>query len=515
MRRILWAALAAAAAGCGESKVPDGEGALVYARGADSEKLDPQAIEDGESVNVVSQIFDTLVAFERNSPNVEAALATEWKDSDGGRTWTFRLRTGVKFHDGTPFDAAAVVAHFRRLTDESERKRTGLATAPYSGVYADIEGVEAKGAQEVVFRLKRPNGVFLANLAMFPGCISSPAAVEKHKADYGQHPVGTGPFKFVSWTPNQTIVLEANPDYWGGAPKSKKLVFAVIPDNSVRLQRLKAGEIHIMDGVSLSDLGRIRSDASLKLMIEPGMNFAYLAFNTEKAPFDRADVRQAIASAIDKKELLDLAYAGVGHTGPNALPPSVRGYNDRIPDYPYDPAQAKKTLEAAGLTGRKVALYVMPNPRAYVPDPANVGAVLKRRLEAVGLAPELTSPAWETYRADLKEGRHDIALIGWITDNGDPDNFLHALFHSSMIPQQNHARYRSKEFDALVEAAQVEILTARRIELYEKAQERMRKDTPVIPLAYLPNIAATRSNVQGYALHPMGLVRLKDAHLAK
>jgi peptide/nickel transport system substrate-binding protein len=341
--------------------------------------------------------------------------------------------------------------------------------------------------------------------------------VAKWKESYGQHPVGTGPFKFVSWEPNQKIVLEANAEYWGGAPKSKKLIFAVIAENSVRVQRLRAGEVDIIDGVAPGDLDSLRADKTCKLLIEPGMNFSYLAINTEKPPFDRAEVRQAIAMAIDKAELLKLAYRGVGQTGPNALPPTIWGYNNDVPDYPYDPAKAKAVLAAAGLAGKEIDLYVMPNPRPYVPDPASVGAVVKQRLEAVGLKPRILSPVWEggVYLNELKAGKHDIALVGWITDNGDPDNFLFTLFHSSAIPDQNYPRYRSKEFDALVEQAQKDPSVAKRTELYRKAQEVMRRDTPVVPLAYLPNIAGTRANVEGYALHPMGLIRLKDAYLKK
>lgn len=245
------------------------------------------------------------------------------------------------------------------------------------------------------------------------------------------------------------------------------------------------------------------------------MNFSYLAINNDKPPFDRPEVRQAIARAIDKQELIKLAYSGVGQTGPNPLPPTIWGYNESIAEYTYDPEGAKKVLAEAGLAGKEIALYVMPNPRGYVPDPANVGAVLKQRLEAAGLKPRIMSPAWEggVYLKELKEGKHDIALIGWMTDNGDPDNFLFTLLHSSGIPEQNHARYRSKEYDTLVEQAQIAPDPAKRAELYRKAQEVLRRDTPVVPLAYLPNLAATRANVAGYELHPMGLVRLKDAHL--
>ncbi|MEK7470120.1 MAG: ABC transporter substrate-binding protein [Planctomycetota bacterium] len=527
MKRWLGCAvMALVVAGCGKGaskeKGPQPPGGfagevLVYARGADSKKLDPQAIEDGESVNVVTQIFDTLVAFEAKGTKVEPALATSWTSSPDGMTWTFKLRTGVKFHDGTAFDAAAVKSNFDRYLQPAHPLRAGLTETPYDFLYKNISKVETPSGDTVVFTLTEGNATFLTNMAMFPACISSPAAIAKHKEAYGQNPVGTGPFRFVSWEPTQKIVLEANVEYWGGSPKTKKVIYAVIAENSVRVQRLRAGEVHIIDGVPPGELDSIRADSSCRLLLEPGMNFSYLAINCEKAPFDRPEVRQAIAMAIDKKELLKLAYRGIGQTGPNALPPTIWGYNDKVADYPFDPVKAKAAIAAAGIAGKEIDFYVMPNPRAYVPDPASVGAVVKQRLEAIGLKPRIVSPVWEggVYLGELKQGKHDIALVGWITDNGDPDNFLFTLFHSTAIPEQNHAHWKSKAFDTLVVQAQKEPVQAKRAEFYGLAQEVMRGETPVVPLAYLPNIAAIRANVEGYALHPMGLVRLKDAFAKK
>ncbi|NUN48856.1 MAG: ABC transporter substrate-binding protein [Candidatus Brocadiae bacterium] len=517
MRTAVLGLLAAVcAAGCGKSDPSVETGTIVYGRGADSKSLDPQAIEDGESVNVVSQIFDTLVAFEAGTTRVEPALATSWTASADGLSWEFAIRPGVQFHDGTACDAAAIAWNFRRLLDSKSPDRHGMGEPPYGFLYEGIEGCEARGAA-VVFTLKAPNAAFLANLAMFPASISSPAAVGQWKSDYGRHPVGTGPFRFGSWAPNQKIVLEANAGHWGGAPKAAKVIFAVIPENSVRLQRLKAGELHIIDGVSPSEFDGVRAEASLRLLLEPGMNFSYLAFNTEREPWNRPEVRRAVASALDKKEIIALAYSGAGTPAVNPLPPTIWGWNGSIQDRPYDPAGAKKALADLGVAGKELDLYVMPNPRGYVPNPANVGAVVKQRLEAAGLKPRLLSPPWEggLYVGELKEGKHDIALIGWITDNGDPDNFLFTLFHSSAIPDQNHARYRSAEFDDLVSRAQRETAPEKRAELYRRAQERIFEDAPILPLVYMPNVAAVRANVEGYVLHPMGLVRLKGVSLKK
>ncbi|KAF0245476.1 MAG: peptide/nickel transport system substrate-binding [Planctomycetota bacterium] len=516
MKQILWCAVAAlAVAGCGknESKVEDG--ILIYARGADAKSLDPQSIDDGESVVVVSQMFDTLVQFEAKGTKVEPALATSWSASADGKTWTFKLRGGVKFHDGSALDGPVVAANFDRYLNASSPLRAGVSKRPYDFLYTNIAKVEATGTDTVQFTLLEANATFLTNLAMFPASISSTAAMGKWKESYGEHPVGTGAFRFVSWEAKQKIVLEANAEYWGGAPKSKKLIIAVIPDNPVRVQRLRAGEVHIVDGVSPEDHTAIRGDANCRLLIEPGMNFGYLAINTEKPPFDRAEVRQAIAMALDKGEINKLAYLGTAQTGPNALPPTMWGYNDKVEEYPYDPGKAKAVIAAAGIAGKEIDLYVMSNPRPYVPNPKNVGAILVQRLEAIGLKPRILSPEWKVYLDDLKAGKHDIALVGWSTDNGDPDNFLFTLFHSSAIPEQNSARYRSKEFDALVEQAQREPEQSKRAELYRKAQEVMHRDSPVIPIAYMPNVAAMRANVEGYSLHPMGLVRLKDTFVKK
>lgn len=492
------------------------EKVLVYGRGADSEKLDPQDVEDGESVKVILNLFDTLVTYGPDSPAIVPSLAESWEHSADGKTWTFRLRAGVKFHDGTPLDAAAVVFSFDRLL-RPENPHRHDATVPYASFYGMIDQVAAPDAHTAVFTLKQPSAVFLANLAMFPAAIVSPAGLVEKQDRFPFEPVGSGPFKLVTWDRNERIVLAANPDYWGGRPVLDKVIFRPIPENSVRFQLLKSGEVDLIDGLNLSDLETVQQDSTLQLLETPGMNFGYLAMNTGRKPFDQAGVRQAICHAVDRDKIIKLALRGHGSYGANPMPPTVWSYHQGLTGYAYDPAKAKALLEQAGLgAGFEADLWAMPNPRPYMPEPQKVAQIIQEDLRAVGIRTKIVSYDWQTYREKVRHGEHDMCLLGWITDNGDPDNFLYALLDSdNAVPGTalNISFYKNDQVHQLLLGAQTQLDADLRLKLYHDAQTRILADAPMLPLAYLPEFAAARKRVQNYRLHPIGLVRLKSVTL--
>lgn len=494
---------------------PGGGEVLVYARGADSELLDPQDTTSGESVKVTTQVFETLVEFAEDSSKVVPALATKWS-SDDGKTWTFELRQGVVFHDGTPFDANAVVFSLNRLRDPKDPNRHG-GKFEYQSNYEVIEEVRADGPYTVIIRLKTPFAPFLANLAMFPASIVSPAAVGKYGPDFGRNPVGTGPFRFEKWVPKEKIVLARNNAYWGGKARVDKIVFKVVPENSARLLDLRNGEAHIMDGVNSADLGEIGNDAGLVALEAPGMNFGYLAMNNEKPPFDDKKVRQAVAFAVNKKRLVDLVTFGHGQVAVNPIPPTVWGYNDAVQDRAQDIEKAKALLAAAGHpNGIDVELWAMGNPRPYMPEPKKVVAVLMEDLGKAGIRVKAVENEWNTHLDATRNGRHQMCLLGWITDNGDPDNFLNELLSSKKAvagTASNVSFFRNAKYDELMERAQVVTNEAERARLYKEAQLLLHEEVPMIPLLYMPEACAMRKNVKGYTLHPMGLIRLRNVHL--
>ncbi|MEK7867561.1 MAG: ABC transporter substrate-binding protein [Planctomycetota bacterium] len=495
---------------------PGGEKVLVYARGGDSERLDPQNTTSGESVKVTTQIFDTLVDFADDSSKVVPSLATKWTVSEDGKTWTFELREGVTFHDGTPFDSEAVVFSLNRLRNPNDPNRHG-AKSEYESCYEVIEDVKSDGPHRVVIRLKTPFAPFLANLAMFPAAMISPAAVIKHKTDFGRNPVGTGPFRFEKWVPNAKIVLSGNKEYWGGRPKVDKLIFKVVPDNSNRLLDLRNGEAHIMDGLNCADIGEINRDPSITAIEAPGMNFGYLAMNTEKPPLDNKKVRQAVAHAIDKKRLVQLVTFGHGQVAVNPIPPTVWGYNDSIEDWPHDVEKAKSLLAEAGFPdGVDVELWAMTNPRPYMPEPKRVVAVLMEDLARAGIRVKAVENEFNAHLPATKNGQHEMCILGWITDNGDPDNFLNELLSSKKAVHGTAANvsfFRNARYDELVERAQIVTDEGERARLYREAQVVIHEECPMVPLLYMPEACALRKAVKGYKLHPMGLIRLRNVDL--
>jgi peptide/nickel transport system substrate-binding protein len=495
-------------AGCKKAAV---SGVLIYARGNDSKKLDPADVTDGESVKVCTNIFETLVTYAEGSADVVPLLATSWEHDEKGTSWTFQLREGVSFHDGTPFDADAVVFCFERLMDPKNPHRFGGAFS-YASNYDNIQKVESQGKRTVRFGLKAPSAVFLVNMAMFPACIQSPAAIKKDGENYFKNPVGTGPYRFVSWLPKEKIVLEAFDGYWGEKARTKTLIFKPVPDNSTRRVQLEQGEVHIIDGINFSDVEGLKKNAGVEVDLKPGMNFGYLAMNTLRPPFDKKEVRQAIHLAIEKEKIRALAFHGFGELGPNPMPPTIFGYHQGIADRPYDPKKAREMLQAAGVKeGLKVNLFAMSNPRPYMPQPRKVAQVIKENLKAVGIEAKIVSPEWQTYLEQTMNAEHDLCLLGWTTDNGDPDNFLWQLLGSENAvigSAMNVSFYKNPEVDALFREGKTTMNRDYRKQVYEKAQEAIFEDVPMIPLAYFPQVVAYRKGVAGYRLHPTGIVRL-------
>lgn len=288
-------ALLVGLAGCGGGK-PDRSDVFVFARGSDAQKLDPADIDDGESTNTVAQIFEGLVRFKSGTLEIEPCLAESYSISDDGLTYRFQLRQGVRFHDGTPLNAETALFSFHRQMDPSHPGHLKEASFSYwKYLYQDIENVVARGDRGLEFRLSKPNASLLYSLAVFPAYLVSPAALEAHGRDFQRYPVGTGPFRFVEWRPNQAIYLERNDDYWGEKPTLKRIVMTVSPDNTVRLLKLKAGDIQAMDGLQPAELAALKKDPEIKVYQETGLNVGYLAFNLERKRMANRELREAIA----------------------------------------------------------------------------------------------------------------------------------------------------------------------------------------------------------------------------
>lgn len=512
---MLLAVIAMILSACGNDAGGDADGdgggkkTLVFGRGADSIQLDPSTVTDGESIYVTNQIYDTLVRYEEENTEVKPALATEWGVSDDGLVWTFQLRDDVTFHDGTEFTAEDVVFNFERWTTSADFVYYGyMFGASEDDMGGIIESVEATSDYEVKITLSEPNAPFLQTLAMPPFGIASPDAVEEFGDDYFKNPVGTGPFVFEEWVPDDSITLSKNEDYFGEVAKVDEVVFRVIPDNGARFMELQAGTIDLMADLNPQDIGTAEGDDSLQVIRRPSMNVAYLAMNTAKeGPLADKLVRQAINLAVNKEELVSL-YEGIGEAAKNPIPPSLWGYNDEIEDYGYDVEQAKALLAEAGYPdGFDITLNTFSNPRPYMPQPKVTAQAIQEMLAEVNINVEIIESDWDTHLAATENGDHEMAFLGWTGDNGDPDNFLYVLLdkdNAKVGSAGNIAFYQNDELHDILKAAQVEMDQDVRTELYMQAQEIIHEDAPWLPIAHTTPALAAKSSIVNYVPHPTG-----------
>ncbi|MFQ5924324.1 MAG: ABC transporter substrate-binding protein, partial [Anaerolineales bacterium] len=367
--------------------------------------------------------------------------------SDDGLEWTFHLREGVKFHDGTDFNADAVVFNFERWWDTDNPYNLGADQFIYwdymfQGFKGDeksvLAGIEKIDDSTVKLTLNRPNASLLSTLTMENFRFSSPTAIEEQGDTYGTaegQAVGTGPFMVDEWVKEDHLTLARFDDYWGPAPSLGKITYRVIPDTSAAFLALQSGDIDVLSmwaSPSPDDIEAAKDDPNLQVIYNPGFNVGYLGMNHSKEWLQNREVREAIAHAIDKQAIIDAIYPGDAVPNSQFQPHSLFGYNDSIVDYEYDPELARQMIEGSGVEiPDPVIFYVMPVSRAYYPDPQAIGELIQSQLAEIGINAEIQSPAWpDPYISDLTEDgtKHDLYMLGWVGDNGDPDNFLCTFF---------------------------------------------------------------------------------------
>jgi peptide/nickel transport system substrate-binding protein len=487
---------------------------LVIGRAADAITLDPALPTDNESAEVIFQVYDTLVEWEPGTATVAPGLATSWSvDKETGTVWTFELAHGVTFHDGTPFDADAVVFSFERQRDPSHPfHRKDFQYWPNS--FRNIHRVEKVDDDTVQITIERPYAPFLANMAMFPVSIVSPTAVAKWGERYGEHPVGTGPFVFERWDKGERIVLARNPRYWRrDTPSLTRMVFEVIEDPRQRLVALESGAIDLAISILPEELQFVELHPGLVLHETAANNVAYLAMNMDRPGLGAVEVRRAIAHAINKDPIVQLAFQGMAIPADGPLPPTQWGYHKPRATYGYDPAAARKLLAEAAARGvwdpaTVLKLYVPSTPRPYLPSPERVGRAIQANLTEVGLHVELVFQPFNRHLETTRNGEHDLCLLGWVGDNGDPDNFLQQLDrdNTQVGSAINVAFYRNSLVHQLLSQAQETDDRLERERLYARVQEEVADDAPWVPLAHSQVALAARDDVTGLILNPTGQV---------
>ena len=513
------------------AQTPKKGGTLVFGRGGDSVGLDPAYETDGNSFMVCDNVYEALVFYKDESTALEPGLATSWDISPDGLTYTFKLRAGVKFHDGTPFNADAVVFSIGRMMKERNVKFLGKGweipkqdRPPEYWVSMEmdntVDAIEAKDEYTVVFRLKRVEAPFLANLGMDFADIISPTAFMKDPAGFVRNPVGTGPYKFARWVKDDRIVLEAFGDYWdkGQGPHLDRVIFRAIPENSVRFLELMAGNIHICQFPNPADIPLARKNPNLQVFTQPGMNIGYLGFNHKKELWKNKTLRRAVAHAINRKAIVDNIYQGMGEVAKNCIPPTMWGYNAAVPGYDYNPDLAKKLLAEAGYPEGKglpeITLWSMPVPRPYNPEGLKVGVAMIGDLSKVGISSRIVSYDWGTYLKRQRQQPEDMDMfqLGWTGDNGDPDNFLAVLF-DGLASEAIRTQWHNETYHKLMLEGKQSIDQAKRAEIYSKAQQLMYDEVPVVPIAHSTVMWPAQKKVMNFKLHPTASVRMRSVWL--
>ena len=490
---------------------------IVIAIGADQTGLDPQTVENNESGFVMSTIYDSIVNYKPGSSDVGPGLAESWTISPDGKVYTFKMRHNVTFQDGTPMNARTVAQDVDRAINPSNPCYV-LARKDVD-TYDDFTFGSVKGGtvvkMDVVddytlrFTLPQPNAPFITSVAMVWQGIMSPAATKQYNCDAGQHPVGTGPFKFVEAVRNDHITLDANASYWGGRPKVDRIIFQIVPESATRMLQLERNQVQILADVPPSDYARVTGNKDLKLYTAPGLTILGVAMSNDLGPFKDVRVRQAMNYAVDKDALNKGLYGGAT-TASQGMPPVLWGYNKTVQAYPYDVAKAKQLLTEAGFaSGFTTQMMVYPNPRGYNPiGGAKLGEAVQGYLAKVGVNVKITQYEWgaylDTYRHTPWEG---FAISGWSGDNGDPDNFLGDLFEwdeaAGKARSNNTSRHHDVAYDKLLVQGRQITDQAKRAQIYEQANKLLHDDAPWIFINHTNQVRATRANVTGFQLNPL------------
>lgn len=497
---VIAALAAASVAGCGPGAGASPADTIIYAQGADPRSLDPAIADEGESSACNVNMYEGLTKFGDNTTDIKPCLAESWTISPDGLVYTFKLREGVKFHDGTTFDADAVKYNIERQMPPND-----LSRFPYAAfTFGYVKSVEAAGEYSVKITLVQPYTPFLANLAMSQGApMVSPAALKNSETgDVNENPCGTGPYRFVSWQRGVAVTMARNDDYWGAAALVKNLVIQITPDNATRAAQMMTGAIDGMNGLDPPNVAAVRAKGA-QIFSAEGMNVSYMAFNVRRAPFNDPALREAVIRAVNVDELVSSLYQGYASPAYSILPAFMPGYNPDARPFAYDPERAKALLEREGRSGLRIRMITYSNPRPYnTATGTKLAAAVQSYLQKVGIEANIAQYDWTTYKTKFSQGEGDIAFYGWVGDNGDPDNFMNLL--ADQDPSINLAGYNNPEYKALIDEAAALPDGPDRDRLYQRMEDMIARDGVWLPISHARSLAAYSPRLTNFSVHPTG-----------
>lgn len=508
------------------SAAPKEGGTLVVAIPGDINRTDPALVDDANSTYVLQQVLETLVTLQPGTGDkIVPALAESWDISPDGLTYTFKIRQGVKFHDGTTLDAAAVKTNFDRWLKIPQAYRDleytyYIDTVMGSGATANVVKTEAPDASTFKATLRAPNSAFLVQLTLTPFAISSPKALQdgnanaadfkdnKYAQGLGPSAVGTGPFMFKEWKLGDHVTLVKNPDYWNkaaGGPYLDEITFKPITDSTASLNALQSGDVDLVQAISPIDIKTVEGDSKLQYYDRGGAcNVGLFAMNQTHKPFDNAKVRQAAAYAINRKAIVDTFFGDSGVVLKTWTPPgTIFSKEEPIPDYNVD--KAKQLLQESGVTDLSFDFwYPTDVTRAYMPDPKGEFEAILRDLEAAGFKPNPKSAPWRPdYLAAEAGGKYPAWLIGWNCDWLGIDNFLYTAWFGYRDGQPNpEFAYKNDEMNKAMEDALKATDEAGQKTNWEKAQDLITADMPAVPIVSAKTPGAGQAYVKGVIPSP-------------
>lgn len=492
LRFVVAAALFASLAACGSSG-PRSHHTLVDSRDQyDPRSLDPALSTDVPTGRAVAYLFDGLTRFDPKA-NVEPALARRWDISPDGLTYTFHLRQGVTFHDGSPFTAHDVVHSWQRALDP--RTKSGAAQFLYpikgakefaSGKAANVTGLAVRDDSTLVVTLAEPLAIFIKMLAMPVAAI----VPQRVPSDFGEHPIGTGPWRLVQWKHDDYLLFARNASYFDGPPKTDSLRARIIAEPSTGVAEYESGNVDVLE-IPADEAADWEEDESRQpmLMSTPALELVYVAINTTRGPLADRRVRQAINYAIDIKTIIERMISGRGTRAAGVIPPALAGYDSTRKPYPFDQAKARQLLAAAGYPhGIDVELWTSANP-TYT----RMAETMQAYLNAVNIRTKIVQREAAATRAAARKGETDLILKDWYADYPDAEDFLYPLLHGvNKGAGGNVSFYQNPAFDAIVTQARREMNDAKRNQLYRQADSLEFLDAPMVYLYFYNELYAVQ-----------------------